>query len=99
MSDALAEQAPGYPVVFDAEPQLTERNRLTTAFRLVLGIPHILIIGGVGVGLGAGGIRGSGALSAAAVVMAIVSSGLHHSRADRPRSSTCFWFPSRRQGF
>src|SRR5260370_34284184 len=73
MSDARPEQAPGHPVVFDVEPQLTERNRLTTAFRLVLGVPHILIIGGVGVAFGPGGIRGSGALSAAAFVMAIVA--------------------------
>src|ERR1700680_2159552 len=73
MSDALPEQAPSYPVAFDVKPQLTDRNRLTTALRLILGLPPILIIGGVGVGFGSGGIRGSGALSAAAFVMAIIA--------------------------
>ena len=73
MSDALPEQARSYPVAFDVKPKLTDRNRLTTAFRLILGFPHILIIGGVGVGFGFGGVRGSGALSAAAFVMAIIA--------------------------
>jgi hypothetical protein len=73
MSDTLPEQPAPYPIAFHVEAQLTDRNRLTTAFRVILGVPHILIIGGVGVGLGIGGIRGSGALSAAAFVMAIIA--------------------------
>src|SRR5947209_869018 len=73
MADARPGQPPGYPVDFDVEPQLTGRNRLTTAFRLILAVPHILIIGGGGVGAGIGGFRGNGALSAAAFVMAVVA--------------------------
>ena len=35
----------GYPVNLEFEPQITNRNRLTTAFRLVLAIPHLFIAG------------------------------------------------------
>lgn len=42
--------APGaYPVQYDVEPQLTGRNRLTVAFRIILAIPHAILIGGPGV--------------------------------------------------
>ena len=37
-----------YPVSTAIEPQLRERDRLTTAFRLVLAIPHLILVGGVG---------------------------------------------------
>jgi hypothetical protein len=40
-----------YPVSIAIEPQLTSRNRLTTAFRIVLAIPHLVLVGGVGLGL------------------------------------------------
>jgi hypothetical protein len=44
----------GYPVSFDVEPKTADRNRLTTAFRLILAIPQVLIVGSPGsVGLGA----------------------------------------------
>lgn len=62
-----------YPVGFDVEPQLTARNRLTTGFRLILGVPHIIIIGGLSVGWGIGGLRGAGALAAAAFTMAVIA--------------------------
>jgi hypothetical protein len=63
-----------YPVSFDVEPHLTNRNRATAAFRLVLGIPHIIVIGGLsGVGFGFGGIRDAGALATAAFTMAFIS--------------------------
>jgi hypothetical protein len=39
-----------YPVSTRIEPQLSNRNRLTTAFRLVLAIPHLILVGGVGAG-------------------------------------------------
>jgi hypothetical protein len=39
-----------YPVSVSVEPLLTERNRVTTAFRLILAIPHLIIVGGVGAG-------------------------------------------------
>jgi hypothetical protein len=40
-----------YPVSVGVEPLLTNRNRLTTAFRLILAIPHLLLVGGVGLGV------------------------------------------------
>ena len=47
--------AAAYPVTFDVEPQLTGRNRLTVAFRIILAIPHLIIVGGPGLALGGGG--------------------------------------------
>lgn len=35
-----------YPVTFTIEPVLEDRNRLTTAFRLFLAIPHLFLVGG-----------------------------------------------------
>jgi hypothetical protein len=64
---------PPYQVGFDVEPQLAGRNRLTSAFRLVLGVPHIIVIGGISVGIGVGGLRGAGALAAAAFTMAVIA--------------------------
>jgi hypothetical protein len=52
---------------------MTERNRLTSGFRLILGIPHIIVIGGLSVGFGIGGLRGAGALAAAAFTMAVIA--------------------------
>lgn len=67
-------RAPGYPVSFDVQPQLTGRNRATTFFRVILGIPHIIIVGGfTSIGFGIGGLRGSGALAGAAFSMAVVA--------------------------
>ena len=37
-----------YPVSISVEPALTNRQRLTTAFRLILAIPHLILVGGVG---------------------------------------------------
>jgi hypothetical protein len=37
-----------YPVSVSVEPALAHRNRLTTAFRLILAIPHLILVGGVG---------------------------------------------------
>src|SRR3954470_596658 len=42
--------AMAYPVSTTLEPQLSNRNRLTTAFRLILAIPHLILVGGVGAG-------------------------------------------------
>jgi uncharacterized protein DUF4389 len=39
-----------YPVSITVEPQPSDRNRLTTAFRLILAIPHLILVGGVGAG-------------------------------------------------
>jgi len=39
-----------YPVSINVEPSLGNRNRLTVGFRLILAIPHIILVGGVGIG-------------------------------------------------
>ena len=39
-----------YPVTVTVEPLLTHRNRLTTAFRLILAIPHFILVGGLAFG-------------------------------------------------
>ena len=41
-----------YPLSYDVTPPEGARNRLTTAFRFILAIPHILLVGGPGVGWG-----------------------------------------------
>jgi hypothetical protein len=68
-----------YPVSLSVVPALTNRNRLTTAFRLILAIPHLILVGGMGTGA-AGQGEGStsfggegGLLGAVAVVLAIIS--------------------------
>jgi hypothetical protein len=68
-----------YPVSIAVEPALLNRNRVTTFFRLILAIPHLILVGGVGLGLSYstdssttfGGE--SGLLGAVAVFLAIVS--------------------------
>jgi hypothetical protein len=68
-----------YPVSVSVEPALASRNRLTTAFRLILAIPHLILVGGVGLGLSYRGDRTSsfggesGLLGAVAAFLAIVS--------------------------
>jgi hypothetical protein len=62
----------GYPVTYDVEPQITERNRLTVAFRPILAIPHLLLVGGPGFGLGVGSDR-TGVLGAVAAVAAVIN--------------------------
>jgi Domain of unknown function (DUF4389) len=68
-----------YPVSVGVEPLLTNRNRVTTAFRLILAIPHLILVGGLGLGIALGGDRRkttggeSGLLGAVAVFLAIVS--------------------------
>jgi hypothetical protein len=68
-----------YPVSVTVEPSLTNRNRLTTAFRLILAIPHLILVGGLGLGAASQGDSrttvGSegGLLGAVAIFLAIVS--------------------------
>jgi hypothetical protein len=70
-----------YPVSIEVVPLLTGRNRLTTAFRLILAIPHLILVGGAGIGFGTasrgdnGTTAGSetGLLGAVAAFLAIVS--------------------------
>ena len=77
MADIVPSGPPAtYPVAFDVERQLTDRNRVTALFRLVLAVPQLLILGG---GIfafrryGAGGSLGGGGLSSAATAMAVVT--------------------------
>jgi hypothetical protein len=68
-----------YPVTISVEPALAHRNRLTTAFRLILAIPHLILVGGAGLAFSSSGdsrttIGGEGGLlGAVAAVLAIVS--------------------------
>jgi hypothetical protein len=68
-----------YPVSVRVEPSLTNRNRLTTAFRIILAIPHLILVGGIGAGVAVSGDQqttaGSegGLLGAVVLVLAIVS--------------------------
>ena len=68
-----------YPVSVRLEPALAHRNRLTTAFRLILAIPHLILVGGAGLAFSSGGdsrtTLGSeeGLLGAVAALLAIVS--------------------------
>jgi Domain of unknown function (DUF4389) len=39
-----------YPVSVSVEPALANRDRLTTAFRLILAIPHVILVGGISYG-------------------------------------------------
>ncbi len=68
-----------YPVDVSVQPALTNRNRLTTAFRLILAIPHIILVGGVGINFAfhddpktTAGVQ-EGLLGAVAFFLAIVS--------------------------
>lgn len=45
---ATAGAASAYPVNFDVDTQFAGRNRLTVAFRIILAIPHLLLVGGPG---------------------------------------------------
>jgi hypothetical protein len=56
MNDTTAISMPArYPVEYDVEPQLTDRNRLTVAFRIILAIPHAILVGTPGFAIGGGG--------------------------------------------
>ncbi len=45
MAEAGGAASLPYPVAYDVEPQLSGRNRVTNAFRLILAIPHIILVG------------------------------------------------------
>jgi hypothetical protein len=69
-----------YPVSVAITGSPSNRNRLTTAFRLILALPHLILVGGVGFGFaprdGGSGFRlggEAGLLGAVAVFLAIVS--------------------------
>jgi hypothetical protein len=68
-----------YPVSVSVERAIANRNRLTTAFRLILAIPHLILVGGVGIGIASHHDSGTtiggegGLLGAVAFFLAIVS--------------------------
>ncbi|HEY2149376.1 MAG TPA: DUF4389 domain-containing protein [Vicinamibacterales bacterium] len=67
-----------YPVSVTVEPRIANRNRLTTAFRIILAIPHFILVGGLGFSVLSRGSRTSfggetGILGAIAILLAIVS--------------------------
>jgi len=65
------EQPATYPLAYDVTPPEGSRNRLTCAFRAILGIPHILLVGSpynVGIGANSGG----GVLGAVATICAVI---------------------------
>jgi len=61
-----------YPVAFDVEPQTADRNRLTTAFRFILAIPQVLIVGSPG-SVGFGANSGAGAFGAVISVTSMLA--------------------------
>jgi uncharacterized protein DUF4389 len=67
-----------YPVSVSVEPAIADRNRLTVAFRLILAIPHTIVVGGLGFSIARTGRVTSfgsetGLLGSVAVFLAIVS--------------------------
>jgi hypothetical protein len=70
-----------YPVAVRVEPLLANRNKLTVGFRLLLAIPHLILVGGIGISFairsgrdGATSFGGeTGVLGVAAYLLAIVS--------------------------
>lgn len=81
LATRIAEHA-RHPVQVRVEPALDDRNRITTAVRIVLAIPHLLLVGGPVAaaftwGWTADGVRyewgGAGVLGAVAVVAAIIA--------------------------
>jgi hypothetical protein len=72
MSDTVSgSPSPAYPVSFAVDPQLSGRNRLTTGFRIILAIPHVILAGGTGIGFGWS--WSAGVLGTAAAVMAVIA--------------------------
>src|SRR5262245_29920835 len=67
-----------YPVTVTVERTLKDRNRLTVGFRLILAIPHLILVGALGFSAGGGGSTTSaggetGLLGVVALFLAIVS--------------------------
>ena len=70
MSESTSAAAGGYPVTYDIEPQITGRNRLTVAFRIILAIPHALLVGAPG---GSNWSGSSNVMGTVAFMMSIIS--------------------------
>ncbi len=70
MTMAKAAAPAPYPVDIRLEPQTVERNRLTVGFRLILAIPHEILVASSNFG---GSFGVNGALGAVALVCAVIS--------------------------
>jgi len=81
---AIANSAGGYPVSIEVDPTTEPRNKLTVGFRIILAIPHSLLVGGFlafGPGLGFanrdfqffGNLLSGGVLGAVAGICAVIS--------------------------
>ena len=69
-----------YPVNITVQPLLKNRDRVTTFFRFLLSIPHLILVGGAAFGFGSGMSRsgwslgsGEGLLGAVAFFLAVIS--------------------------
>ena len=62
----------GNQATYEVAPQADERNRLTVGFRFILAIPHALLVGDPGFGIGIGSGR-TGVLGAVADVCALIN--------------------------
>lgn len=59
-------------ITYRVEEPAEARNRLTTGFRLILAIPHLLLVGGPGLGWGLGSDK-TGVFSVVAAVSAVIN--------------------------
>jgi hypothetical protein len=70
-----------HSLIYEVQPPERPRNRLTNAFRIILAIPHLLLVGGPGIGWGMN--SSTGALGGVASVQAAGHRRpLLHSRRD-----------------
>ena len=60
-----------YPLAFDVTPPEGPRNRLTAAVRFILAIPHMLLVGGPGVGWGMN--NSTGVLGGVAAIVSVIA--------------------------
>jgi hypothetical protein len=61
-----------YPLAYDVAPPEEPRNRLTSAFRIILAIPHALIVGTPG-SAGFGSDNGAGLFGAVAGIVSVIA--------------------------
>ncbi len=66
----------GYPTNVQVDPAVSGRNRLTTAFRLILAIPHLFLAGVLSGGYAGGGNSRNGSGDVADAIFAIVTIGI-----------------------
>jgi hypothetical protein len=62
-----------YPLDYTVELSEGPRNRLTVAFRPILAIPHVLLVGGPGLSMGAQAGSSNGVLGLVASICAIIN--------------------------